>query len=98
LAEARGLRKRAQALHQRAMELLARFELLSDAAQLAIAGGLFWLGAAFAALMERRRIRKRDLTRLEAVGWVPWTGLFVGAAIIGGGCLAMSLPVVLGKL
>lgn len=80
------------------MDVLARFALLSDAAQLAIAGGLFWIFAGFAALMELRRNRKRDLSRLEAVGWVPWTGLFMGTAIIGGGCLAMSLPVVLGSL
>mgnify|MGYP006185968641 FL=1 len=80
------------------MDILARFALLSDAAQLAIAGGLFWAFAAFAAVMDRRRTRTRDLSRLEQVGWVPWTGLFVGAAIIGGGCLAMSLPVVLGSL
>ena len=80
------------------MDVLARFALLSDAAQLAIVGGLFWIFAGFAALMELRRNRKRDLSRLEAVGWVPWTGLFMGAAIIGGGCLAMSLPVVLERL
>lgn len=80
------------------MDMLARFALLSDAAQLAIAGGLFWVFAAFASLMDRRRTRTRDLSRLESVGWMPWTGLFVGAAIIGGGCLAMSLPVVLSSL
>ena len=80
------------------MDVLARFALLSDAAQLAIAGGLFWMLAGFAALMDLRRNRKRNLSRLEAVGWVPWTGLFMGAAIIGGGCLAMSLPVVLESL
>ena len=80
------------------MDVLARFALLSDAAQLAIAGGLFWMFAGFAALMDLRRNRKRDLSRLEAVGWVPWTGLFMGAAIIGGGCLAMSLPAVLERL
>jgi hypothetical protein len=80
------------------MEWLARFELLSDAAQLAIAGGVLWLFAGFAALMERRRNRKRDLARLEQVGWVPWLGLFMLAAIAGGGMLAMSLPVVIGSL
>ena len=79
------------------MDLLARFELLSDAAQLAITGGLFWLFAGFAGFMERRRMKRRDLARLEQVGWVPWLGLFMGAAIIGGGMLAVSLPVVLGK-
>ncbi|MCZ8135388.1 MAG: hypothetical protein O9266_03715 [Porphyrobacter sp.] len=80
------------------MDLIARFELLSDAAQLALTGGLFWLFAGFAGYMERRRMKRRDLARLEQVGWVPWLGLFMGAAIIGGGMLAMSLPVVLGSL
>lgn len=80
------------------MDLIARFELLSDAAQLALTGGLFWLFAGFAGYMERRRMKRRDLARLEQVGWVPWLGLFMGAAIIGGGMLAVSLPVVLGSL
>ncbi|MET4131463.1 hypothetical protein ABIE62_000575 [Porphyrobacter sp. MBR-155] len=80
------------------MNIIAQFELLSDAGQLAIIGGLFWVFAGFAAVMERRRSKRRDVGRLEQVGWVPWTGLFVGAAMIGGGCLAMSLPVVIGRL
>lgn len=80
------------------MDVFAQFALLSNAAQLAIIGALFWLFAGFAALMERRRIRRRDVDRLEQVGWVPWTGLFVGAAMIGGGCLAMGLPAVIGSL
>jgi hypothetical protein len=98
LAELQGLRKRTHALHQRAMELLARFALLSDAAQLAITGGLFWAFAAFAGVMERRRMKRRDVARLEQVGWVPWLGLFMAAAITGGGLLALSLPVVIGSL
>lgn len=77
------------------MEIVAQFELLSDAAQLALTGGVLWLFAGFAGVMERRRTRGRDLTRLEQVGWVPWTTLFMLAAILGGGCLAMSLPVVI---
>ena len=78
------------------MDLIAQFALLNDAAQLAVVGGLFWLVAGVAALMERRRNKARDLARLEQVGWMPWTGLFMLAAIIGGGILALSLPVVLG--
>ena len=74
------------------------FELLSDAQQLAIVGGLFWVLAALCSLMEWRRNRNRDVARLERVGFMPWTTLFVLFAIIGGGCLAMSLPVVLGNL
>lgn len=71
---------------------------MSDAAQLAITGGLFWVIAAFCALMERRRNKSRDVARLERVGFMPWTILFVLSAITGGGMLAMSLPVVIGSL
>jgi len=77
------------------MDPIAQFALLSDAAQLAVVGGAFWLLAGLCALMERRRTKARDLARLEKVGWVPWTGLFMLAAMLGGGCLAMSLPVVM---
>lgn len=92
------MRKPRLILHGAAMDMIAQIELLSDAAQLALVGGLFWLFAGFAAVMERRRNKTRDLARLEQVGWVPWTGLFMLAAMLGGGCLAMSLPVVLGGL
>jgi hypothetical protein len=77
------------------MDLIAQFELLGDAAQLAVYGVLFWVLAGFFALMDRRRSKARNLARLEQVGWVPWTTLFMLAAILGGGMLAMSLPVVL---
>jgi len=77
------------------MDVIAEFELLSDAAQLAWLGAACWLVAVFASLMERRRARERDLTKLEAVGWMPWTTLFVLAAMLGAGLLAMSLPAVM---
>lgn len=72
--------------------------LSSDAVILALVGVAFVVLAAFCALMERQRNKKRSLERLEKVGWMPWTNLFVGCLIIGGGCLAMSVPVVLGNL
>lgn len=80
------------------MKFWVQFSLLSDAEQLAIFGGCFWVLAAICALMERYRNKRRDVARLERVGFMPWTTLFVLCAIIGGGMLAMSLPVVLGKL
>jgi hypothetical protein len=95
LADLSALRKRARGPYARAMDAITQFELLSDAAQLAVIGGLFWVLALFAGVMERRRAKRRDVTRLEQVGWVPWTGLLMIAAIIGGGMLAMSLPAVL---
>jgi len=78
--------------------MFTQFALLSDAAQLAIFGGLFWVFAGFSGVMERRRAKRRDLGRLEQVGWVPWLGLFMLSAIIGGGMLALSLPAVIGSL
>lgn len=74
------------------MDMIAQFELMSDAAQLAWIGAGLWLLAGFAALMDRRRARGRDVARLEQVGWVPWTGLFLLAAIVGAGLLALGLP------
>jgi hypothetical protein len=77
------------------MDVIAQFKLLSDAAQLAWLGAALWGLAAFFTLMERRRARARNLARLEAVGWMPWTGLFLIAATMGAGLLAMALPAVL---
>jgi hypothetical protein len=73
------------------MDIITQFELLSDAARLAVIGGMFWAFAVFAGLMERRRAKSRDVGRLEQVGFVPWTGLFMAAAMIGGGCLMMAM-------
>lgn len=80
------------------MKLLNQILLSSDAMILALVGVAFMVAAGLCAMMERRRNARRSLDRLEKVGWVPWTGLFVGSMIIGGGCLAMSVPVVLGNL
>lgn len=77
------------------MEWIAQFELMSDAAKLAMLGAALWFFAGLATLMERRRARARDMARLEVVGWMPWTTLFVLAAVAGGGLLAMSLPAML---
>ncbi|MBV7264723.1 hypothetical protein [Erythrobacter ani] len=80
------------------MDFLTQIAFASDAVLLASTGGLFWVVAALCAFMERRRSRARSVDRLERVGFMPWTTLFVLCAIIGGGMLAMSLPVVLGNL
>ncbi|MEO1488027.1 MAG: hypothetical protein AAFR88_01145 [Pseudomonadota bacterium] len=80
------------------MDILTKFALASDAVQLAVTGAAFWLLAALAGVMEWRRGRSRSVERLEKVGWVPWLPIFMMSAMIGGGCLAMSLPVVLGNL
>ncbi|WP_298302066.1 hypothetical protein [uncultured Erythrobacter sp.] len=80
------------------MEFMNPLTFASDAALLAVAGLACWVLAGVCLLMDKRREKYRSVDRLERVGFVPWTGLFLGLAIIGGGCLAMSLPVVLGNL
>ena len=80
------------------MDVLTQIAFASDAVQMALAGLALWVFAGFCLIMERIRNARRSLETLEKVGWVPWTPLFVGAAIMGGGCLAFSLPVVLGNL
>ncbi|EAQ29436.1 hypothetical protein NAP1_01650 [Erythrobacter sp. NAP1] len=80
------------------MELLTQIALASDAVQLALVGAVCWALAIFCLIMDRLREKRRSPERLEQVGFMPWTSLFVALAIIGGGCLAMSLPVVLGSL
>lgn len=79
-------------------ELFHSLLFASDAALMALVGVGFWLFAALALVLERRRVRKRNLARLERVGFMPWTALFLASVVIGGGMLAMSLPVVLGSL
>lgn len=61
----------------------------SDAAILAMWGGCFLLLSLFTFYMERRRLKR---LRIDGVGWVPWTGLFLTCAVIGGGLLAVAIP------
>ncbi len=78
--------------------LSARLQFASEAEWLALVGLGCWIGAGLCLVMERLRGSRRSVERLEKVGFMPWTSLFVALAIIGGGCLATSLPVVLGRL
>ncbi|MEM6857636.1 MAG: hypothetical protein AAF559_07175 [Pseudomonadota bacterium] len=78
-------------------DILTQWALASDAMRISAVGTGFWLLAALAALMEWRRNRSRSLERLEKVGWVPWTPIFMACAMIGGGCLAMGLPALLAE-
>ena len=64
----------------------------SDADILAIWGAAFLLFALVSLVMERRRLKR---ARIDGVGWVPWTGLFLMLAVLGGGMLALALPVVI---
>ncbi|MEM6476074.1 MAG: hypothetical protein AAF687_07905 [Pseudomonadota bacterium] len=80
------------------MDFITQIALSSDAVIFALIGAGFFVLAGLCLVMEKRRNKSRSLERLERVGWVPWTPLFVACAMIGGGILAMSLPVVLGNL
>lgn len=60
----------------------------SDAELAAIAGAGVLLLAAAASYAERRRIRRE---RIDRVGWVPWTGLFLIFALLGATLIAMGL-------
>ena len=80
------------------MEFLHQLTFASEATVLALTGLAFWAFAGWCLVMERLRNARRSVERLEKVGWVPWTPLFLASAVIGGGLLVMSLPVVLGRI
>ena len=61
----------------------------SDAEILALWGLGALACAALAMLMDRRRNKR---ARIDGVGWVPWTGIFLTCVVIGGGLLAVAVP------
>lgn len=64
----------------------------SEAELVALAGAGFLVLAGLAMLADRRRARREPMTRLNKVGWVPWTAIFMACVIVGGGLLALALP------
>lgn len=64
----------------------------SDATVVALGGTGFLLAAGGALAMDRRRHRRDRLGAPDRVGWVPWTGVFLLCAVMGGGLLAAALP------
>ena len=68
-------------------------EFASDAEILGLWGAGFLALALVAMLGERLRLRR---ARLDRVGWVPWTSLFLACAIVGSGLIAMAAPGMLG--
>lgn len=64
----------------------------SDADLLALWGLAFLVLAGVALAMERRRMKR---ARINRVGWVPWTGVFMACAVTGGGLIAVAMPGIL---
>ncbi len=74
------------------MKLPEALLFASDAEVAALWGAGFVALAVGCMLMERRRMRRSAIDR---IGWVPWTGLFLACAVIGGGLLALGVPAML---
>ena len=74
------------------MNWFRQLEFASDAARLAMIGGAFVAVAIFSLIAERRRNAR---ARIDRVGFMPWTGIFLTCTVIGGGLLLLSLPTVL---
>lgn len=74
------------------MESLNPLLFASEADLLALAGAGFLLLAGIALVADRVRTRRR---KLERVGFVPWTPIFLACMIIGGGLLALTMPQVI---
>ena len=64
----------------------------SDAELAAYWGGICLAVALLCMLMERRRMKRSEINR---GGGMPWTGLFLTFAVIGGGLLAAAIPALL---
>ncbi len=60
----------------------------SEATWIGVAGGALLLLAGLSLLADRRRARR---SRIDDVGWVPWTALFLIAAICGTSLLALAV-------
>lgn len=72
------------------------FLLFASDAMLMALWGMGFLTLALGVLWaERRRNRQDPLDRIGRVGWMPWSTIFIGCLLIGGGLLAYSLPTVL---
>lgn len=69
---------------------MSMHEFLTFASEAEIVGlwGLALLVLAAASLIAERRRMKR--ARIDRIGWVPWTNVFMVSAIVGMGLLALA--------
>lgn len=69
---------------------LAEVLLFANNAQLAAASGVMCLVlASLARMAEAKRIKR---ARIDRVGWVPWTGVFLLFAVLGLTLLGLGVP------
>ena len=62
------------------MDWRSHLTFASDAEFVGLGGAAFLIAAVLASVAERRRIRR---ARIDRVGWVPWTSIFLICAVIG---------------
>ncbi len=75
---------------------LPEFLLFASEAEIVALWGVgFIMLSLFALYADKRRNRRDPFERIRKVGWMPWTTIFMGSMIIGGGLLALSLPKVI---
>ncbi len=67
---------------------LANFFTFASEAEIVGLWGVAMIGLSlFALIAERRRNR---VATFDKVGWVPWTPIFMGSAMIGAGLIALA--------
>ena len=67
---------------------LHQLRFASDATLLALLAAVFLLIAILAWIGDRRRARRK---RIDAVGWVPWTGIFFTCLLLASSLLLLAL-------
>ncbi|MEO9463476.1 MAG: hypothetical protein ABJ242_12170 [Marinomonas sp.] len=77
------------------MDVTKSLIFATEAEMVALSGAGFLLLAGVALLADKLRSKRKDINR---VGFMPWTAIFMGSMIIGGGLLALALPRVIGGL
>ena len=77
------------------MDVAKALIFATEAEMVALLGAGFLVLAAVALFADKRRSKRKNINR---VGFMPWTAIFMGSMIIGGGLLALALPRVIGGL
>lgn len=80
-------------ISRRTMGLPHFFIFASDAQRAGLAGLLLLLLALAAMWAERRRMK---VARLDRVGWVPWTGVFLVLTVLGATMIVFAVQAMLG--